>query len=238
MTFSNIGSHPAHIAILGPGGYGKTTLTNAVLTHHCVKEHFRGARYFVACESVFFFFKFKFYWIKWALAANQFTTSKMYYTTYATSYHELCPLPLSGCCVSQQCLGTGISNCWKAGPVVERSHSPSLKGLKVACVKLPPHECYLGGALHCGQSSLSGEKREMGVRGCRGSLSGSQLAWLGSGLGFTLVLLQPILSAHLFGKRALVSLCSFVRCELASTELALLVWGALGCLSSLLAFLP
>ncbi|KAI0291649.1 hypothetical protein B0F90DRAFT_1823673 [Multifurca ochricompacta] len=32
MIFTNIGSHPAHIAILGPGGHGKTTLANAVLT--------------------------------------------------------------------------------------------------------------------------------------------------------------------------------------------------------------
>jgi len=33
MIFTHIGSHPAHIAILGPGGYGKSTLANAVLTH-------------------------------------------------------------------------------------------------------------------------------------------------------------------------------------------------------------
>ncbi|KAI0295655.1 hypothetical protein B0F90DRAFT_1143714 [Multifurca ochricompacta] len=47
------GSRPACIAILGPGGYGKTTLANAVLTHPQVQEQFGGARYFVACESVF-----------------------------------------------------------------------------------------------------------------------------------------------------------------------------------------
>ncbi|KAI0295041.1 hypothetical protein B0F90DRAFT_1820769 [Multifurca ochricompacta] len=47
------GSRPARIAILGPGGYGKTTLANAVLTHPQVQEQFGGARYFVACESVF-----------------------------------------------------------------------------------------------------------------------------------------------------------------------------------------
>ncbi|KAI0296539.1 hypothetical protein B0F90DRAFT_1819896 [Multifurca ochricompacta] len=52
MIFTHIGSHPAHIAILGPGGYGKTTLANAVLTHHRVQEHFGNGRYFVACESV------------------------------------------------------------------------------------------------------------------------------------------------------------------------------------------
>src|ERR1700730_12048116 len=53
MVFTNLGSHPARIAILGPGGYGKTTLANAVLTHERVREHFGDARYFVACESIF-----------------------------------------------------------------------------------------------------------------------------------------------------------------------------------------
>jgi len=43
----------ACIAILRPGGYGKTTLMNAVLTHYCVQEHFQDARYFVACKSLF-----------------------------------------------------------------------------------------------------------------------------------------------------------------------------------------
>ncbi|KAI0297444.1 hypothetical protein B0F90DRAFT_1739388, partial [Multifurca ochricompacta] len=38
MIFTNIGSHPARIAILGPGGYGKTTLANAVLTHDRVRS--------------------------------------------------------------------------------------------------------------------------------------------------------------------------------------------------------
>ncbi|KAI0289598.1 hypothetical protein BC826DRAFT_1177260 [Russula brevipes] len=52
MVLINPGSHPARIAILGPGGYGKTTLANAVLTHERVREHFGEARYFVACESV------------------------------------------------------------------------------------------------------------------------------------------------------------------------------------------
>ena len=52
MVFSDLGS-PARIAILGPGGYGKSTLANAVLTHKDVQEHFGDARYFVACESVF-----------------------------------------------------------------------------------------------------------------------------------------------------------------------------------------
>ena len=53
MIFTHVGSHPAHIAILGPGGYGKSTLANAVLTHDRVQEHFGDARYFVACESIF-----------------------------------------------------------------------------------------------------------------------------------------------------------------------------------------
>ena len=53
MIFADVGSHPARIAILGPGGYGKTTLANAVLTDSRVREHFGDARYFVPCESVF-----------------------------------------------------------------------------------------------------------------------------------------------------------------------------------------
>lgn len=53
MIFSHVGSRPARIAILGSGGYGKTTLANAVLTHAHVQEYFGDARYFVACESVF-----------------------------------------------------------------------------------------------------------------------------------------------------------------------------------------
>ncbi|KAI0291395.1 hypothetical protein B0F90DRAFT_369567 [Multifurca ochricompacta] len=52
MIFTGIGSRPARIVILGPGGYGKTTLANAVLTHPRVQNHFESARYFVACESV------------------------------------------------------------------------------------------------------------------------------------------------------------------------------------------
>ncbi len=53
MILTNLGSRPARIAILGPGGYGKSTLANAVLTHERVQEHFVDARYFVACESIF-----------------------------------------------------------------------------------------------------------------------------------------------------------------------------------------
>jgi predicted ATPase len=52
MITVNVGSHPARIAILGPGGYGKTTLARAVLTVEQIQEHFRDARYFVPCESV------------------------------------------------------------------------------------------------------------------------------------------------------------------------------------------
>ena len=52
MITVNVGSHPARIAILGPGGYGKTTLARAVLTVKQIQEHFRDAIYFVPCESV------------------------------------------------------------------------------------------------------------------------------------------------------------------------------------------
>ncbi|KAI0292825.1 P-loop containing nucleoside triphosphate hydrolase protein [Multifurca ochricompacta] len=53
MISTGVGSRPARIAILGPGGYGKTALANAVLTHSRIQEHFGSARYFVACESIF-----------------------------------------------------------------------------------------------------------------------------------------------------------------------------------------
>ena len=53
MIFFGIASRPARIAILGPGGYGKTTLANAVLTDDPIREHFGDARYFVTCESIF-----------------------------------------------------------------------------------------------------------------------------------------------------------------------------------------
>ncbi|KAF8258179.1 P-loop containing nucleoside triphosphate hydrolase protein, partial [Lactarius quietus] len=53
MVFSNIASYPAQVAILGPGGYGKTTLAHAVLTHERVREHFGDTRHFVTCESIF-----------------------------------------------------------------------------------------------------------------------------------------------------------------------------------------
>ncbi|KAI0294481.1 hypothetical protein B0F90DRAFT_1919668 [Multifurca ochricompacta] len=52
MIFTNLGSRPARIAILGPGGYGKTTLANAVLTHDRIQEQFGDARYLVSCESL------------------------------------------------------------------------------------------------------------------------------------------------------------------------------------------
>lgn len=52
IIFTNIGSQPARIAILGPCGYGKTTLANAVLTHDWIQERYGGARYFIACESI------------------------------------------------------------------------------------------------------------------------------------------------------------------------------------------
>jgi tetratricopeptide (TPR) repeat protein len=49
--FNNVGSCSARIAILGPVGYGKTTLANAVLSDDRVVKHFSDARYFVTCES-------------------------------------------------------------------------------------------------------------------------------------------------------------------------------------------
>src|ERR1700677_3841425 len=52
MITANVGSRPARIAILGPGGYGKTTLAHAVLTVDVIREHYGNARYFVPCESV------------------------------------------------------------------------------------------------------------------------------------------------------------------------------------------
>jgi ABC-type phosphate transport system ATPase subunit len=52
MITINVGSRPARIAILGPGGYGKTTLARAVLTVDTIRGHFGDARYFVPCESV------------------------------------------------------------------------------------------------------------------------------------------------------------------------------------------
>jgi hypothetical protein len=52
MITTNLGSRPARIAILGPGGYGKTTLAHAVLTVDVIRKHFGDARYFVPCESV------------------------------------------------------------------------------------------------------------------------------------------------------------------------------------------
>jgi hypothetical protein len=43
---------PARIAILGPGGVGKTALALAVLTHEKVVSHFGDSRYLVPCESL------------------------------------------------------------------------------------------------------------------------------------------------------------------------------------------
>ena len=53
MVLAGITSRPAWIAILGPSGYGKTMLANAVLTHDHIQEHFGDARHFVTCESIF-----------------------------------------------------------------------------------------------------------------------------------------------------------------------------------------
>jgi tetratricopeptide (TPR) repeat protein len=51
IIFTDIESHPARIAILGPGGYGKTTLANAVLANDRIQHYFGDARYIVPCES-------------------------------------------------------------------------------------------------------------------------------------------------------------------------------------------
>lgn len=48
---NNGGSYSAQIAVLGPIGYGKTTLATAVLGHDCVVKHFSDSWYFVTCES-------------------------------------------------------------------------------------------------------------------------------------------------------------------------------------------
>jgi hypothetical protein len=50
MIFSSTSA--ARIAILGPGGVGKTVLARAVLTHEKVADRFRGSRYLVPCESL------------------------------------------------------------------------------------------------------------------------------------------------------------------------------------------
>ncbi|KAH9034089.1 P-loop containing nucleoside triphosphate hydrolase protein, partial [Lactarius pseudohatsudake] len=42
----------ARIAILGPGGVGKTSLAHAVLTHNEVVSHFAESRHLVPCESL------------------------------------------------------------------------------------------------------------------------------------------------------------------------------------------
>ena len=47
----DVGPHPARIAILGPAGYGKTTLARAVLNHIRIRERYCDARYFVPCDS-------------------------------------------------------------------------------------------------------------------------------------------------------------------------------------------
>jgi DNA-binding NtrC family response regulator len=43
-------AQPASVAILGPGGIGKTTLAMAILHHHSVKEKY-PSRHFISCES-------------------------------------------------------------------------------------------------------------------------------------------------------------------------------------------
>ncbi|KAA1473319.1 hypothetical protein DENSPDRAFT_269273 [Dentipellis sp. KUC8613] len=43
---------PARIAIMGPGGIGKTSIALAVLHHPSVKAFFNGVCYFVPCEAI------------------------------------------------------------------------------------------------------------------------------------------------------------------------------------------
>ncbi|KAI0276443.1 hypothetical protein BGY98DRAFT_985801 [Russula aff. rugulosa BPL654] len=52
VIFTLVNSSPARVAILGPGGYGNTTLANAMLIHQRVREYFGDARSFAAaaCE--------------------------------------------------------------------------------------------------------------------------------------------------------------------------------------------
>ncbi|KAF8257749.1 P-loop containing nucleoside triphosphate hydrolase protein [Lactarius quietus] len=52
MIFAKNESRAARIAILGPGGYGKTTLAHAALTHPRVREHYGDPRYILKCESL------------------------------------------------------------------------------------------------------------------------------------------------------------------------------------------
>ena len=50
LIFSS--TSPVRVAILGPGGVGKTTLAHAVLTHDQVVSHFGNSRYLIHCESL------------------------------------------------------------------------------------------------------------------------------------------------------------------------------------------
>ena len=50
LIFSS--AFPARVAILGPGGVGKTALAHAVLTHDQVVSRFGDARYLIPCESI------------------------------------------------------------------------------------------------------------------------------------------------------------------------------------------
>ena len=52
LILSPSSSSPARVAILGPGGVGKSTLAHAVLTHDRVVSRFGDARYVVPCESI------------------------------------------------------------------------------------------------------------------------------------------------------------------------------------------
>ncbi len=51
-TILSSSSSPARVAILGPGGVGKSALAHAVLTHDRIVARFSDARYVIPCESV------------------------------------------------------------------------------------------------------------------------------------------------------------------------------------------
>jgi tetratricopeptide (TPR) repeat protein len=52
LVLSSSSSAPARVAILGPGGVGKSALAHAVLTHDRVVARFGDARHVVPCESI------------------------------------------------------------------------------------------------------------------------------------------------------------------------------------------
>jgi tetratricopeptide (TPR) repeat protein len=49
--FTNLAPQQIHLAILGPGGMGKTSLSLSILSHARVVSTFGGSRYFLACDT-------------------------------------------------------------------------------------------------------------------------------------------------------------------------------------------